>query len=70
MTDDDPITMGEAHAAGFCAAGQRRWLNERCPEWREKYVTTGMPVEVARELNAALVEQVLKLRRARRGQET
>lgn len=71
MSDEQeaPITMSEVVSAGQCAKGQRRWLNERMPGWKQ-YVKTGMPIEVARSLNPALVELVLKLREARRGQET
>lgn len=70
MTDEAPITMAEAHSAGFCARGQRKWLDERLPGWRKLYLTSGMPIEVAMEMNPALVQQVRRLREARRGQET
>lgn len=70
MTDEAPITMAEVHAAGFCARGQRAWLDKRLPGWRKLYLKGGMPVEVLAEVNPAILQQVRRLREARRGQET
>jgi hypothetical protein len=61
--------MPEARDAGYCAAGQRRFLRENYPdEWRE-WCLRGIPVARCAEVNAALTVQVLKLREARRGKE-
>lgn len=63
-----PITMAEAHSAGFCATGQRKFLSASVPGWRQ-YIKTGMPFEVALEAHPALAQRVLELREARRGEE-
>jgi len=67
--NEPPITMSEANQAGYCARGQRRFLRERVPDWRD-YVKNGLPIELAREINPAMTEHILKLREARRGKET
>jgi hypothetical protein len=58
--------MAEARDAGFCARGQRKWLEARLPGWRQ-YLRTGMPVEVAMTVHPQLVARVRKLREQRNG---
>lgn len=67
MTDEPNASMTEVRDAGYCARGQRRWLNEKQPDWK-KWISEGIPMAELEVLHPALAAHLRRLREAAREQ--
>lgn len=62
MTENrNPITIGEARAAGYCVKGIKEWHELRGRDFKF-FVKNGLDVETAIALNDPIVNHIMKTR--------
>jgi len=62
--------MSEVRAAGQCVNGQRKFIKARYPERYQEWVQRGIELEELKAIYPMLYKDIVRLRKARSGQET
>ncbi|MFC3724411.1 hypothetical protein [Neoaquamicrobium sediminum] len=55
----DRLTMGDVRRAGYCVRGSRRWFEATGRDFK-LFLREGMPMDEARQIDDAVVKDILK----------